>query len=636
MGMNVCVYVSSSLVDMYGKCGILEDAKRVFDRMIDKSNVVVWNSMIVNCVHNGMDKEAVLMFNNMIVDGVEPTRVSISGFLSASANLRALQEGKQGHALAILYGLELGPILGSSIINFYSKLSLVEYAELVFEKMVETDVVTWNLLISCYVQHGLIENAVNMCRMMRLRGSKFDCVTMSCIFSSCVDNNDVKLGKEAHSYCIRHGFHSDVVVIASMIDMYAKGGKLDYAKRVFDASLEKDLLVWNTLLAAYAELGLSGEALKLFYEMQLRGFHPNVISWNSLLSALMKNQLVDEAKQMFSQMQLVGVQPNVITWTTILSGLAQNGFGSEAMLLFKQMQDSGVRPNTASLTALLSTCINMTSLLVGKAIHGYVIRQWREFSVEIETSLVDMYAKCGSIAQAVKVYNTTSDKTLALYNAMISAYGLHSRAQEALTLYNNMSEENIEPDDVTFTSVLSACSHERLINQGIRIFADIVSKYNRKPTLEHYGCLSTVLSRCDNLEEALKLILTMPFKPDEQILGSILSAWKERDNIEVGEYIFEYLFRLEPCNAANYVTLSNVYAAAGRWDEASGWRKQMKRRGLKKEPGCSWVEIGSESHVFVAGDRSHRQKGEIDAMVELLHKEMRMKQNDFGLEILFS
>ncbi|KAL9224024.1 hypothetical protein vseg_000099 [Gypsophila vaccaria] len=630
MGMNLCIYVGSSLVDMYGKCGALDDAKTVLDRMIDKS-VVVRNSMIVSYVQNGMYEEAIGVFYEMVCDGVEPTRVSISSFLSAAANLRALDEGRQGHALAVLYGLELGPILGSSIINFYSRVGLVEDAELVFEKMVEKDVVTWNLLVSCYVRHGLIEKAVDLCRMMRSQRLRFDCVTMASLFTSCAENRDLKLGMEGHGYCIRHGFHSDVVVVASMIDMYAKGGRLDYAKRVFDSSSEKDLVVWNTLLAAYAELGLSGEALTLFYEMQLRGFQPNVVSWNSLLSALVRNQLLDEAKHMFSRMQFVGVQPTVVTWTTLLAGLAQNGYGSEAMLLFQQMQEAGIRPNAASLTALLSTCINMTSLLVGKAIHGYIVRQWRQVYVEVQTSLVDMYAKCGSIAQAVNVFNMISDKQLAVYNAMISAYGLHSQAQEALTLYNKMSEEDIEPDDVTFTSILSACSHERLIDQGVHIFAEIISKYNRKPTLEHYGCLSTLLSRCDNLEEAMNLILTMPFEPDEQILGSILSACKERDHMELGEYISKYLFRLDPSNAANYVTLSNVYAAAGRWDKASGWRTLMKRRGLEKQPGCSWVQIGSESHVFVAGDRSHPRKDDIVTTVELLHKEMRMKHKDFSI-----
>ncbi|KAH9620710.1 hypothetical protein KSS87_004916 [Heliosperma pusillum] len=276
-----------------------------------------------------------------------------------------------------------------------------------------------------------------------------------------------------------------------MVDMYAKGGNLVYARRIFDSSSEKDLIVWNTLLAAYAELERSGEAMKLFYEMQLQGFHPNVISWNSLLSALLRNHQVDEAKQMFSQMSITGVEPNVVTCTTLLTGLVQNGFGFEAILLFKQMQEAGVKPNAVSLTALLSACISITSLILGKAFHGYLIRRWQQFSTEIVTSLVDMYAKCGSIAYAVKVFTMTAQKNLALYNAMISAYGLHSQAQEALTLYKKMSVENIEPDDVTFTSILSACSHEGLVDQGIEVFADIMSVYNKKPTMEHYTCLRT-------------------------------------------------------------------------------------------------------------------------------------------------
>ncbi|KNA08736.1 hypothetical protein SOVF_160020 [Spinacia oleracea] len=407
MSFEGCVYVASSLVDMYGKCGVLEDAKVVFDEMSER-NSVVWNSMIVGYVQNGMCEEAIRLFDEMRVEGVEPTRVTVSSFLSAAANLGAVEEGRQGHALAVLYGLELGNVMGSSLINFYSKIGWVEDASLVFSGMVEKDAVTWNLLISCYVQHGLAEDAVNMCHFMRLQGLRIDCVTMASLFSACSDIGDIKLGREGHCYCIRNNLDSDMVVATSMVNMYAKSKEIDYARRVFDSSLEKDLVLWNALLAAYAELGLSGKALELFYQMQLQGLQPNVITWNSILLALLRNRLVDEAKNMFSQMCAFSVEPNVVTWTTLIRGLAQNGVAFEAMLYFQQMQESGVQPNSMSLTGVLSACIDMTSLILGKSIHGYVIRRNHEFSTEILTSLADMYAKCGGIANARKVFNITS------------------------------------------------------------------------------------------------------------------------------------------------------------------------------------------------------------------------------------
>ncbi|GAB4832923.1 hypothetical protein Ancab_006943 [Ancistrocladus abbreviatus] len=635
-GFEGCIYVASSLVDMYGKCGVLEDARRVFDT-ISERNVVAWNSMIVGYFQNGMNEEAIGIFYKMRVEGVEPTRVTVSSFLSASANLGALEEGKQGHAIAVLSGLELDNILGSSLINFYSKVGLIQDAELIFARMVDKDVVTWNLLISSYVQHGLVENAVNMCHVMRMEKLRFDCVTLASLMSASADRSDIKLGKEGHGYCIRNNLDLDVVVTTSTVDMYAKCQKVDYARRVFNSALERDLVLWNAIMAIYAELGLSGEALKLFYQMQLEGLQPNLISWNSVILALFRNAQVNEGKNMFSQMQFLGVQPNIVTWTTLVTGLAQNGFSLEAIKVFQQMQEAGIQPNTLSLTSVLSACTDATSLQVGEAVYGYITRRGVYLSTEVQTSLVDMYAKCGRIDQAKKVFEMTSNKELALYNAMICGYAHHGQPLEALGLYKNMQLEFVAPDDITCTILLSACSHGGLVSEGLELFVEMISKYNFKPSMEHYGCLVSLLSRCGNLDEAIRLTFSLPLEPDAQILGSLLSACKEHHLIELGEHIARHLFNLEPDNSGNYVALSNAYAAAGRWDDASELRNFMKRQCLEKSPGCSWVQIGSESHVFVAGDKSHPQTLEIYAVIALLGKEMRSNNNvHFNSEIYCS
>ena len=622
MGFGACVFVSSSLVDMYGKCGVLEDARKVFDSMVEK-NVVTWNSMIVGYVQNGLNQEAIDVFYDMRVEGIEPTRVTVASFLSASANLDALIEGKQGHEIAILNSLDLDNILGSSIINFYSKVGLIEDAELVFSRMLEKDVVTWNLLISSYVQHQQVGKALNMCHLMRSENLRFDSVTLSSILSASAVTSNIKLGKEGHCYCIRRNLESDVVVASSIIDMYAKCKRIDDARKVFNSTTERDLVLWNTLLAAYAQVGLSGEALKLFYQMQFDSVPPNVISWNSVILGFLRNGQVNEAKDMFSQMQSLGFQPNLITWTTLISGLAQSGFGYEAILFFQKMQEAGIRPSIASITSVLLACTDIPSLWYGRAIHGFITRHEFCLSVPVATSLVDMYAKCGSIDEAKKVFHMMSSKELPIYNAMISAYALHGQAVEALALFKHLQKEGIEPDSITFTSILSACSHAGLVNEGLNLFADMVSKHKMNPIMEHYGCVVSLLSRCGDLDEALRLILTMPFQPDAHILGSLLTACREHHEIELGEYLSKHLFKLEPSNSGNYVALSNAYAAAGRWVEVSNMRDLMKVRGLRKNPGCSWIQTGGKLNVFVAGDGSHPKTEEIYAMLAMLLSEMR-------------
>ncbi|XP_010249926.1 PREDICTED: pentatricopeptide repeat-containing protein At5g55740, chloroplastic [Nelumbo nucifera] len=622
MGFDCCVFVASSLVDMYGKCGVLEDARKVFNLMPER-NVVAWNSMIVGYVQNGLNEETMEVFYNMRVEGIEPTRVTIASFLSAAANLDAIEEGRQVHAIAVLSGLELDNILGTSFINFYAKVGKIEDAELIFSRMNERDVVTWNLLISSYVQDGQVETALDICHQMRSENLRFDSVTLASILSAFADSSNIKLGKVGHCYCIKNNFVSDVVVSSSIINMYAKCGKIEYARRVFNTSMQSDLVLWNTLIAAYAELGLSGEALKLFYQMQLEGVPPNLISWNSVILGFLKNSQVNEARDLFLQMQSAGVQPNLITWTTLINGLAQNGYGYEAILLFQKMQAAGIQPNVVSIVCVLSACTTIASLLYGRTIHGYVMRHEISTSPSIVTSLVDMYAKCGSIDLAKKVFDSILNKELPCYNAMILGHALHGQPAGAFAFFEEMKKEKIQPDGITFTGLLSACSHAGLVDKGFEVFTEMFSKYHVMPSKEHYGCLVTLLSRCGSLEGALRFILTMPIEPDAHILGSLLAACREHNETDLGKYLSEHLFKLEPDNSGNYIAVSNIYASTGKWDEVSQLRDLMKQKGLRKDPGCSWIQIGEELHVFVAGDGSHPQTEVIYHMLSGLEREMR-------------
>lgn len=629
-----CVYVATSLVDMYGKCGVLEDAKKVFDEIPEKKrNVVAWNSMIAVYAQNGMNEEAVKLFKKMRLHGssVEPNPVTLSGFLSACANLEAVIEGRQGHAFAVLLGFDLGNnnILGSSIMNFYSKVGLIEEAELVFRRTVMKDEVMWNLIISSYAKFGIVEKALEMCLLMREEAKlRFDSVTVSSLLAVAADRRDLGLGKEAHGFCIKNGFDADVVVSSGVIDMYAKCGRMEIARRVFGFAAKRDVVLWNTMLAACAELGLSGEALRLFFQMQLESVPPNVVSWNSVIFGFFRNGQVVEAQNMFSEMlHSSGVKPNLVTWTTLISGLAQNGFCYDALMAFRRMQGFGIRPNSMSITSTLSACTDMALLKYGRAIHGYVMRHYNYMSpsLQITTSIMDMYAKCGNLRDANRIFDmcSTKEKEIPVYNAMISAYASHGQSKEALALFQQMVKEGIVlPDHITFTVVLSACCHGRLVKEGLELFKYMVCELQMKPSEEHYGCLVKLLANYGQLDEALRIVLTMPSPPDAHILGSMLAACGQNHEIELADYVAKWLLRLEPNNPGNYVALSNVYATVGKWDEVSNIRGLMKEKGLGKIPGCSWIEVGQELHVFVASDRSHSETEEIYMILDLLGFEM--------------
>uniref|UniRef100_A0A1J3DBY2 Pentatricopeptide repeat-containing protein, chloroplastic n=1 Tax=Noccaea caerulescens TaxID=107243 RepID=A0A1J3DBY2_NOCCA len=624
-GFHDCVFVASSLADMYGKCGLLDDARKVFDE-IPERNVVAWNALMVGYVQNGMNEEAIRLLSDMMKEGIEPTRVTVSTCLSASANMGGIEEGKQSHAIAIVNGLELDNILGTSILNFYCKVGLIECAEMVFDRMIEKDVVTWNLLISGYVQQGLVEEAIHTCQLMRLEKLKFDCVTLSTLMSAAARTQNLKLGREVQCYCIRHSFESDIVLASTVVDMYAKCGSIVEAKKVFDSTVQKDLILWNTLLAAYAESGLSGEALRLFYEMQLESVSPNVITWNLIILSLLRSGQVNEAKEMFLQMQSSGIVPNLISWTTMMNGFVQNGCSEEAILFLSKMQESGLRPNAFSITVALSACANLASLHFGRSIHGYIIRNLQHSSsVSIETSLVDMYAKCGDINRAEKVFGSKLYSELPLYNAMISAYAIYGNVKEAIALYRSLEDMGIEPDNITFTSLLSACNHAGDINQAVEIFAGMVSKHGMKPCLEHYGLMVDLLASAGETDEALRLIEEMPYKTDARMIQTLFASCNKQHRTDLVDYLSRHLLESEPDNSGNYVTISNAYAVEGNWDEVVKMREMMKDKGLKKEPGYSWIQIkgeGERVHVFVANDNTHLRNSDMRRILALLLYDM--------------
>ncbi|KVH93849.1 pentatricopeptide repeat-containing protein At5g55740, chloroplastic [Cynara cardunculus var. scolymus] len=626
MGFEGCVFVASSLVDMYGKCGAMEDARKVFDKMPER-NVVTWNSMMVSYAQNRMYEEAIRVFGDMRTEGIQPTVVTMVSFLSASANLCALQEGKQGHSIAILSGLDVGNnnIMGTSLVNLYSKVGLIEDAEKIFGGMLKKDLVAWNLMVSCYVQHKQIEKLIHLCHEMLLEGLKFDSVTMTLITTGAGDSQNLNLGKEAHCQCIRNNLVLDVAVASSTIDMYAKCNKIHDARRVFSLVTNKDLVLWNTLLAAYAELGSSGETLKLFYQMQLEGVPPNVVSWNSVILALLKNGQVNEAMVSFSEVQSSGLEPNLITHTILILGLVQNGFVDEAIKVFQEMQEKGIKPNSVSIVGVLSACKTSASLQLGRAIHGYILRNEMHMNAVLATSMVDMYAKCGNINQAKRVFDMLKIKELPLYNAMISGYALHGLISEAFALFRKLQIEGLEPDNITFTNLLSLCRHCGLITEGLEIFVDMIMN-GLTPSVEHYGCVVSLLSKC-GIDEAFRLVKSMPFEPDSHILGSLLASCIEHNETNLAKFLTENLTKMEPRNSGNYVALSNAYAAAGNWDEVLELRSLMREKGIKKSPGCSWVQIGRELHVFVANDRSKSQTEEIYSTLALLRTEMQANTN---------
>eukprot|EP01018_Ginkgo_biloba_P022920 Gb_32227 [translate_table: standard] len=646
------VFVGNALVAMYNRCLSIEDACNVFDKMSER-DVVSWNTMIVGCMQNNRADEVLNLFYRMQLAGFRPDTVTCVGILPACAQLGALQQGKEIHGFMIRNGFESDSFTGSALIDMYGKCGCIELSRQVFDKMCERDVVLWSVMIAAYAQNGHAD-ALKLFSQMQLAGIKPNSGPIVSVLSACSQAAALQQGKEIHNHLIRSGFESDVFVGCSLVHMYAKCGSVKISRLVFDKMSQRNVVSWNAMIAGYNHNGSAHEALTLFCQMQLTGMKPNIVTLPSVLAAcsdlvdlkkgreihnyiiktgfesdvFVRSALltmytkcgsVEVARRVFTQMP----QKNVISWNAMIAGCAQNGLASEALKLYCQMQEEGVTPNSVTTASVLPACGHLAALQHGEEIHNHIIRNGFQSDVFAASALIDMYTKCGSIYIARQVFNNLSEKNVVTWNTMIAGYGMHGHGEDALTLFHQMQQAGVKPDHVTYIALLSACSHAGLVDEGWKYFYHMHQHYHMAQRVEHYACMVDLLGRSGRLDEALAFIKKMPVEPGPGVWGALLNACRIHHNTEIGERVAECILELEPENTGNYVLLSNIYAAAGRWDDVAKVRTMMKDRGLIKRPGCSWIEVKNKVHVFLAGDKSHPQSEKIYAMLESLCRKMK-------------
>eukprot|EP01018_Ginkgo_biloba_P018893 Gb_18914 [translate_table: standard] len=532
-------------------------------------------------------KEAMCILQRMEQQGVPVHSDTYGTLLETCANMKALASGEQVHAHILLSGLEQNVFLGTKLVNMYAICGRFFDARLAFEKLPLRNSFSWNALITGYVLHGYFEEALTLYYQMQRGGIQPDNLTFPFILKACGSLTDLQRGKDIHDCLIRNGFESNVFVGSALVDMYAKCGEIESARQVFDKMSERNVVSWNTMIAGYVQNGNCNEAMKLF-----------------------------------RQMEGTGEKPNFISWTAIIAGCAQNGYAAEALGLFYQMQLAGIKPNSVTIASVLPACGRVAALQQGKEIHDHTIRNGLETNILVGNALMDMYAKCGCLEFAHHVFDKMSERDVISWNAMIVGYGMHGHGEEALTIFQQMQQAGMKPNRVTFISVLSACSHAGLVDEGWKYFDSMSQDYSITPKAEHYACMVDLLSRAGQLDKAHDFIKTMPLEPSPSVFGALLGACRIHCNIDLGERVAQRLFELEPDNSGNYILLSNMYAEAGRWNDVAKVRTMMKKRGLQKRPGCSWIEVKNRVHSFVVGDKSHPQSEKIYAMLESLASQM--------------
>ncbi|XP_057826251.2 pentatricopeptide repeat-containing protein At3g26782, mitochondrial [Cryptomeria japonica] len=573
----------NALANMYASCGTLADATRVFNT-IPVPDVCSWSVIISAYSRHGFTQEALQMFNQMAETGVHPDHFIFSTVFSACAKLKALEQGMKIHEEAIKSGFDKHVFVQSALVDMYAKCHKLEIARKLFDKIPRRDVVTWTLIIAGYAQNGREMEALKLFQQMRLEGLNLNPTTFAVVLPACANLAALEKGMEIHKEIIRCGFHSDVFVQSALINMYAKCCDLEKARSFFDKMSVRDTVSWTAMIVGYTQNGHMDEAMKLFQKMSER---------------------------------------SIVSWTAMIAGYAQNGSSVEALKLFQEMKSAGVMLDSKTFASVLPACGNMVALGKGIEIHEEIIRNGFQSDVSVVNALIDMYAKCGNLGKAQKLFDEMNERTVISWTAMIAGYAMHGHGREALKLFKKMEDSGIRPNQVTFVCVLSACCHAGLAEEGIQYFNKMSDYYNVTPVMEHYNCIVDLLGRAGCLDAAISFINNMPIKPDAAMWGCLLSSCRIHNNIELGEQVAERLFELEPSNSGTYVLLSNIYAAAGKWNDVDKVQKIMRVRGVKKTPGCSWIEVNKELHSFLVGDRSHPQMQAIYTELDRLYGEMK-------------
>ncbi|KAI4298412.1 hypothetical protein L6164_031977 [Bauhinia variegata] len=666
------VVVTNKLIAQHVEAGELEAARQLFDGMPVRT-VVSWNTMISAYSKCQKYDETLALASLMHRYHCKLNEISFSTVLSVCAHSRSLRQGKQVHSLLLKSGSERFDLVGSALLYFYARCYEIEEAKLVFDELHDGNELLWSLMLVGFVQCNMMSDALDVFQKMPTRdvvawttlisgyakrengrGKALELFglmrkssvvlpnefTLDCIIRTCARLRVLSLGKAAHGLCIKYGFELDNSIGGALIEFYCDCEAIDDAKKVFERIEKACLNVSNSLIGWLITMGRIEEAEMIFYGLKER----NTISYNLMIKGYAIDGQVEKSRRLFQKMNpktitssntMISVysrngeldkavklfdkskdERNSVTWNSMMSGYIFNDQHEEALNLYVTMRRLSIDYTRSTFSVLLHACTCLGSLQQGQLLHGHLSKTPFEANVYVGTALIDMYSKCGRLADAQRSFTSISSPNVAAWTALINGYAYHGLGSNAIVLFKSMLAQGVSPNDTTFVGILSACGHAGLVDEGLRIFHSMERCYKVTPSIEHYTCVVDLLGRSGHLKEAEEFIKQMPLKADGVIWGALLNAcwfWKD---MELGERAAEKLFSLDPKPVSAFIILSNIYAVLGKWGHKTKLRKRLESLGLRKEPGCSWIVLNNNIHLFSVEDRTHPCSDVIYATVD--------------------
>ncbi|CAI9116100.1 OLC1v1017166C1 [Oldenlandia corymbosa var. corymbosa] len=554
-------FLMTSLVNVYGKCGDMDDARKVFDTL-PRRNVVSWTSLMSGYVQNSQPELAIEVFQEMLGVGGYPTHYTLGIVLNACTSLADIELGKQVHGFILKYHIADNTSIGNALCCIYSKYGTLDSVMRAFECIEEKNVISWTTVISACGDHGDPVKGLNLFVEMLNEGVEPNEFTLTSVLSICCMIQAVGVGSQIHSFCLKYGYGFNLPVMNAVMYLYFKSGSISKAKLLFDGMEDISLVTWNAMIAGHA-------------------------------------QLMDYAEDGLSALQ--------------------NGI--QALDLFSRLQRSGTKPDFYTFSSVLSVCSNLAALEQGEQFHAQTIKTGFLSDVVVGTALVDMYSKCGSIDKASKAFIEMSTRTMISWTSMITAFARHGQSQRALQLFKDMRFVGVRPNKITFVGVLAACSHAGMVDEALAYFNMMRNEYNIKPVMDHYACLIDMFVRLGRLEEAFDFIKTMEFEPTEVIWSILIAGCRSQGKLELAYYAAEQLLKLNPTDSETCFLLLNMYLSAERWKDVSRVRKMMKAGKVGKVTDLSWITIKDKVYSFKPDDQ-HQSISDIEELMRDLQEKV--------------
>ncbi|GAV64384.1 PPR domain-containing protein/PPR_2 domain-containing protein [Cephalotus follicularis] len=588
LGLDQHPILVPKLVTFYSTFNFLVSARSV----TENSNIfhpLPWNLLISSYVRNAQYGEALSTYKQMKNKGIRPDNFTYPSVLKACGEMLDLDLGREVHRSIADSCVDWCLFVHNALISMYGKLGDVDVARSLFEIMPEKDNVSWNSMISNYASKGMWSEAFDLFEKMQDEGIVLNIITWNTIAGGCLKIGKYKEALKLLSQIRTCGTHVDAVAMIIGLGACSHIGAIKIGKEIHCLAI-RSLCdgfdnVTNALITMYTRCRDLTHAYMLFRFMEAR---------------------------------------TIITWNSMLSGLAHMDLSEEASLLFREMLHSGFEPNFVTIASILPLCARVANLQYGKEFHCYITRRegFNNYLL-IWNSLVEMYARSGKVLEARRLFDLMRNRDEVTYTSMIAGYGMQGEGRAALKLFEEMNRFQIKPDAVTMVAVLSACSHCGLVFEGEMVFKKMQSVYGIVPRLEHFDCMVDLYGRAGLLNKAKEIITRMPYRPSTALWATLLGACRIHGNTEVGEWAAEKLLEMRPENSGYYVLIANMYAAAGCWDKLAKVRTFMRDLGVKKAPGCAWVDVGTRFSHFLVGDTSNPQALEVYTVLEGLTELMK-------------